>query len=71
MTRLLTFLLSLTAAPAFAHPGHIGEIAGHNHWLAGAAIGVAIGVAIWGAIKGKKQEAEEPEVEVEAEPQEA
>lgn len=73
MTRILTFLFTLIAMPALAHPGHIGEIAGHNHWLAGAAIGAAIAIAIWGAMKGKKgEEAEiESEEEIEAEPQEA
>ena len=76
MTRGLTFFFALSAAPALAHPGHIGEIAGHDHWLAGAAIGAAIGIAIWGAIKGKTQdgdaaEAEAAEETVEADPQEA
>ncbi|SFK13457.1 DUF6732 family protein [Celeribacter neptunius] len=73
MTRILTALFTMIAMPALAHPGHIGEIAGHNHWLAGAAIGAAIAIAIWGAIKGKKEEVEEAELEeeIEAEPQEA
>lgn len=74
MTRSLALIFTLFAAPALAHPGHIGEMAGHNHWLAGAAIGAAIAIAIWGAIKGKKEDeaAEaESEVEIEAEPQEA
>ena len=37
-----TLWLSLFAAPAAAHPGHLAELAGHNHWVAGAAIGAAI-----------------------------
>ncbi|TNE68009.1 DUF6732 family protein [Celeribacter ethanolicus] len=72
MTRSLALIFTLLATPALAHPGHLGEMAGHNHWLAGAAIGAAIAIAIWGAIKGKKEdEAEAADAEVEAEPQEA
>ncbi|ATG48696.1 hypothetical protein CEW89_14685 [Celeribacter ethanolicus] len=72
MTRSLALIFTPLATPALAHPGHLGEMAGHNHWLAGAAIGAAIAIAIWGAIKGKKEdEAEAADAEVEAEPQEA
>ena len=63
MTRLLFLLPIIAAAPAHAHVGHLGEAAGHDHWVAGIAIGVAIGVSIWGALKGKKEE--EPEEEAE------
>ncbi|MEM9999306.1 MAG: DUF6732 family protein [Pseudomonadota bacterium] len=41
MTRLTFFaaIISLTAAPALAHPGHLAEAGGHNHWLTvGAAV---------------------------------
>ncbi|MCA0042339.1 DUF6732 family protein [Celeribacter litoreus] len=72
MTRILALLISVSATPALAHIGHVGELAGHDHWLAGAAIGIAIGIAIWGKVKGKPEdeaEAEEAEAEVEAEPQ--
>lgn len=71
MFRALTLTLMFFAAPALAHPGHIAEAAGHNHWLAGVLIGGAIATAIWGAIKGKKQEPEAADPEHEAEPQEA
>lgn len=43
------------AGAAFAHPGHLIEAAGHDHWLAGAAIGAAIAAGIWGALKGKAE----------------
>lgn len=63
----LTCLLTLVAQSAAAHPGHLVEAAGHNHWVAGAAIGIAIAVGIWGALKGDKEEPEEePELEEEA-----
>ncbi len=61
----MRFLLPLLlAAPAHAHVGHIGEVAGHDHWVAGAAIGVAAAITLWGVLKGKKK-SEEPEEEVE------
>ncbi|MEM7472466.1 MAG: DUF6732 family protein [Pseudomonadota bacterium] len=64
MIRLLFVVPVLISTPALAHVGHLGEAAGHDHWVAGIAIGIAIGVSIWGAIKGKK-DGEEPEEEVE------
>ncbi|WP_339694935.1 DUF6732 family protein [Celeribacter baekdonensis] len=71
MFRVMTLTLTFFAAPALAHPGHIAEAAGHNHWLAGVLIGGAIATAILGALKGKKQEPEATETDHEAEPQEA
>lgn len=46
--------LILIPAPAFAHPGHIAEAAGHDHWVLGAAIGAAVAAGIWGALRGRK-----------------
>ncbi|SHF31005.1 hypothetical protein SAMN05444273_10591 [Litoreibacter ascidiaceicola] len=55
MTRLIfTSILMLPASAASAHVGHVGEFAGHDHWVAGAALGAALAVSIWGALKGKK-----------------
>ncbi len=65
MTRFLFIAFTLIGAPAAAHVGHLGEAAGHDHWVAGIAIGVAIGVSIWGAIKGKKDPEDAPEEEAE------
>lgn len=61
----------LFATPALAHPGHIADAAGHNHWLAGAAIGAAIAAAIWGHLKGKKAKPEEDAADAETEEQTA
>lgn len=62
MTRPVLLLTpSLMALPAQAHIGHIGEAAGHDHWIAGIAIGAAAGLAIWGALKGRKGSEGEPE----------
>jgi len=63
MTRFFVVALISIAAPASAHIGHLGEAAGHDHWVAGIAIGVAIGVSIWGALKGKTEEPSEEEAE--------
>ncbi|MEL6735030.1 MAG: DUF6732 family protein [Pseudomonadota bacterium] len=41
------------AQPAYAHWGHVGEVAGHGHWIAiGAGIGAAA-LAAWLA-RGRK-----------------
>ncbi|WP_417250480.1 DUF6732 family protein [Celeribacter sp.] len=73
--------LLLAAAPAVAHPGHITDtVAGHDHWVAGIALGIAAGVAIIGAIKSIKgskaaqeseNEAAESDASSDADPQEA
>ena len=57
MRYLLTILL---AAPANAHVGHLGEVAGHDHWTLGAGLGVigAAAVAGWLKSRGKKAEPE-------------
>ena len=53
--RLLTLALILTGHGAAAHPGHLVDAAGHNHWVAGIALGAA-GIAIaLGALKGRRE----------------
>ncbi|WP_417242393.1 DUF6732 family protein [Celeribacter sp.] len=77
MTRVLAFFFTLIAPPSFAHVGHLADVAGHDHWVAGIALGIAAGIAVWGAVSGTKetgaQSADAPEAEgqVDAEPQEA
>lgn len=61
MRLILTAVLFLTALPAHAHVGHLGDLAGHDHWVAGAAIGAAVLVGIWGALKNRKEPEPEPE----------
>lgn len=65
MKPLLATLFALMPGLALAHPGHLAEVAGHDHVLAGVAIAVAVGVAVWGALKGGKDE------EAQAEPDDA
>lgn len=56
---------------ASAHVGHVADAAGHDHWVAGAALAAAAAIALWGALKGKKAEASKDEPADEQEPQEA
>lgn len=67
--RFLLPLLLVLPGPALAHLGHVGAVAGHDHWVAGAAIGAAVAVGVWGWMKSRK-DAEEAEAEAEeAEPE--
>ena len=60
MRLILTFAaIAMTAQSAFAHPGHLAEVAGHGHWLGAAALGAAIALGAWAALKGKKNEQSE------------
>ena len=59
------------AGPALAHPGPLVEAAGHNHWLAGAALGAAVVIGAWAAIRGLRRPAAEAEAEPEPEGAEA
>lgn len=63
MKYLLTLILAFIPGQVLAHVGHVGEMAGHDHWVAGAAIGVAVGVAIWGWLKGEKSDEEDSATE--------
>ena len=68
MRSVLTLFLIFSGTTAAAHPGHWGELIGHDHWVAGAAIGLAGLAAIWGALKGKKEkDAAEAEEETDSE----
>lgn len=49
------FLLMLTAGAARAHPGHVTEAAGHDHWIAGAAVAAALALAAWQAVRALKK----------------
>lgn len=70
----LGLFLMMVPGAAVAHPGHLVEAAGHNHWVAGAAIGAAIALGLWAGLKGlgkknadaKADGGAEPEAEPEA-----
>ncbi|MEP3299694.1 MAG: DUF6732 family protein [Pseudoruegeria sp.] len=74
----LPFLLFIAAPGAVsAHSGHLVDVAGagHDHWVAGAALGTAAAITLWAALKGKKKEEnavdENAETDDSSEPQEA
>jgi len=75
MRYVLAVILAGAAGPAAAHIGHLGEVAGHGHWLGAAAIGAAIAIGVWQGLRGKgDEEAEAEDAQAEAaedEPQEA
>lgn len=54
----LTLTLFLLPGAAFAHAGHLGEYAGHDHWVAGAAIAVAVALGLWATWKGRRDDDE-------------
>jgi Family of unknown function (DUF6732) len=51
-------LASVSTTPAFAHLGHIGELAGHSHWIAIGASGLAAAIGVAVALAGKKAKKE-------------
>lgn len=71
MRMLLFALPMLVATPVLAHPGHLAELAGHDHRVAGAAIGLAIALGLWGALKGRGRDEPEQQAEPDAEPEDA
>jgi hypothetical protein len=50
---------------AFAHGGHLGELAGHSHWIGVAALAGAAAIAAVIASKGRKKDAADGEAEQE------
>ncbi|WP_438988039.1 DUF6732 family protein [Marivivens donghaensis] len=70
MRSALTLILLLTANAASAHVGHLGEMAGHDHWVAGAALGLAILLGLREALKARKENAEKASKETEEETEE-
>jgi hypothetical protein len=59
--------LLVISSPAHAHLGHVGEVAGHSHWIGLAAVGAAAALAIAVSALGKKKDAEAKDAEAEAE----
>ena len=39
---------------ALAHGGHVGDLAGHSHWVGWAAAAAAGAIAAWAIKRGKK-----------------
>lgn len=54
MKFIITILMMFWPTITFAHFGHLGDMANHDHWTGAAAIGTAIALGVWGALKGHK-----------------
>ena len=64
MRLMLSTLIFGIPGMALGHPGHIVEVAGHNHWIALGAIGAAALAALWSKLKDKEEgedDADDPE----------
>ena len=57
--RIILPALFFAPLPALAHVGHLGEVAGHGHWIALGGIAIAGAIALWGGRKKADEEAEE------------
>ncbi|MDD7909887.1 MULTISPECIES: DUF6732 family protein [Pseudovibrio] len=55
-----------SASSALAHPGHLGELAGHSHWVGVGAL-VLAGLVAAIAMKTKKKKTEEQQQPQDAE----
>jgi hypothetical protein len=69
--RFLAILLYLFPLPAFAHWGHLPELAGHSHWI-GMAAAAAAAAAAWGLRENSEDSSNDDEAyeEIEEEIQE-
>ena len=63
MRTAVAIILTLSATPALAHVGHLGDVAGHGHWLGAAALGAAIAIGLWQAAKGRRSASSEAEAQ--------
>jgi len=53
MRRILVLTAITLPLPAYADVGHLGNLAGHSHWIALGALGIAIVVGALASAKGK------------------
>jgi len=67
MTRILatTLLFTLSVSSANAHVGHLGELAGHSHWVGAAALVGAAAVAALAALAAKAKKDAKAKAEAE------
>ncbi|SLN29516.1 DUF6732 family protein [Pseudooctadecabacter jejudonensis] len=63
---------TLIATPALAHIGHLGEVAGHGHWIALGGIAIAGAIALLGGRKKADENTEDatPEASIPGDAQE-
>ena len=57
---LFVTLLLATATSAMAHVGHVGDLAGHSHWIGvGAVVAAGLVLAALGLTKSKEEASDE------------
>jgi len=61
MKSLAALLFIAFSTPAFAHPGHLAEQAGHSHWIALAATVAAVAVTAIGIARGLSRRYPKPQ----------
>jgi fructose-specific phosphotransferase system IIC component len=75
-TIVLSLLIPFSVVQsAFAHGGHMGDLAGHSHWVGWAAAAAAGAVAAWAIKRGTKAktsgETESDEADADKQPEAA
>ena len=71
MRFIFASIIATAATPALAHIGHLGEVAGHGHWIALGGIAIAGAIALLGGRKKADEDTEDaaaPEIEEEEAP---
>lgn len=61
--RFTLALFIILPMPALAHIGHIGEVAGHGHWIALGGIAIAGAIALLGGRKKSDDDEAEEEIQ--------
>ena len=56
MRRILAMTVIAMPDLAYAHVGHLGDLASHSHWIALGALGIAAAVGALASAKGKRKE---------------
>ncbi|MDP2120480.1 MAG: DUF6732 family protein [Hoeflea sp.] len=71
-TLVLSLLVSVSGAhAALAHGGHVGDLAGHSHWLGWAAVAAAGAIAAWAIKRRAKAKSQADAAGAEARPETA
>lgn len=64
---IVALVSALVPSLALAHAGHVGDLAGHSHWVGWAAVAAAAAVTAWAIKRGNKAKADDSTVDDAAE----
>ncbi|WP_394688544.1 DUF6732 family protein [Hoeflea sp.] len=56
---IVALVSALIPSLALAHAGHVGDLAGHSHWVGWAAAAAAAAVTAWAIKRGNKAKADD------------